>query len=483
MDPGNREIVEELVSGPVQAFSHELGGLEFYGVSRDFLEVMRICSAFSFGKSAELFAGRKVYLFLPDSHGKSSLANAMAFQTSAIGIKAYRFDGTEGESSKHLRTLQTERDILVIVDGVPESSQARSTLLERFNALQGTAILFARPEYSTDANLKSDVPRILLTHVDERYADKVAWMLGVTLESLRDETGIVPEELRLAFRALPAGIFATLCGVPLGARVSQIQILCDKIGQAIQLGVNLGGTPAISPEDLAAVFAEFHSSGSTQSSGGFRLWVEGESDSRLLKLVCRLAKIAHGVDLGEGLSIIPLGLGREGGTSKITEIVIGHRTERNRDVFLIDCDDPGQHAQRELEVLNQDVLLLDVKLACGQMADDAEIEDLISVGCLDRFYAEYSTLRPEREVIRYKPPMSRRLVINGADKELLIDWLEKNAELRELENIMFMLCEARSRFSLRNLPEMKNKQGWKKRLVEESDGYKRLGKRPAQWRL
>jgi hypothetical protein len=77
--------------------------------------------------------------------------------------------------------------------------------------------------------------------------------------------------------------------------------------------------------------------------------------------------------------------------------------------------------------------------------------------------------------------MSRRLVINGTDKELLIEWLELHAELKDLENVLFMLCEARSRFSLRNLPAMKDKHTWKKRLAEEIDSYKCLGMRSDQW--
>jgi len=200
-----------------------------------------------------------------------------------------------------------------------------------------------------------------------------------------------------------------------------------------------------------------------------------------LNLVCQLARPVYGIDLGQGLTIIPLGLGRDGGTSKTTEIVVGQRTKRNRDVFLLDCDEPGRHAQKELEVLDQDVVLLDVKLACSRIGEAVEIEDLISVGCLDRFYAENPDLRPEMEMIRYKPPISRRLVINGADKELLIEWLERNAELKDLEHVMFMLCEARSRFSLRNLPAMNDRQAWKRRLTEEIDSYKSLGNRSDHW--
>jgi hypothetical protein len=481
MEQVDLRIVEELLSGEVSEFSNELGGLEFYGHSPEFRDLLRFCRDFTLGEFGEPDASRKAYLFLPASHGKSSLAKAIAFQASANGLKAFRFDGAQGKTSKELNDLQAQKDVLVIVDGVPEASQPRTTLLERFNALKGSAILFARPEYSSDANLRPGITTVTIAHVDERYPDKVVWLLGLVLESLRDETGAVPENSIAALRSLPAGVLATLCRVHLGEKVSKMTVLSEKIGQAIQLGVSLGTTPVLSGEDLAAIFVEFHSSGSPQIGVGFRLWVEGESDSRLLNLVCRLAYPVYGIDLGQRLTIIPLGVGRDGGTSKATETVVSRRTKRYHDVFLLDCDEQGRHAQKELEMLDQDVVLLDVTLACSRMGDDVEVEDLISVGCLDRFYAENSNLRPEKEVIRYKPPMSRRLVINGADKELLIEWLERNAELKDLENVMFMLCEARSRFSLRNLPSLEDKQIWKKRLAEEIDSYKCLGKRSDQW--
>ena len=481
MEKGDLRIVEELVLGEFSAFSIELGGIEFYGHSPEFRDLLRLCRDFAFADSGESSAPRKAYLFLPASHGKSSIAKAITIQASAGGLKAVRLDGTLGTTSKELKDLQTKKDFLVIVDGVPEASPARSMLLERFNALTGSAILFARPEYSTDASLRPDVSAVSIEHVDERFADKVAWLLGMVLESLRDDNGTVSEDSITALRSLSAGVFTSLCRVHLGEKVSQMRSLSEKIGQTIQLGLSLGTTPVLSDEDLASIFVEFHSSGHTQNFVGFRLWVEGESDSRLLNLVCRLAQPVYGVDLGQGLNIIPLGLGRDGGTSKTMEIVVGQRTKRNRDVFLLDFDEPGRHAYQELEMLDQDVVLLDAKLACSRMGEDVEIEDLISVGCLDRFYSENPSLRPEKEIIRYKEPMSRRLVINGADKELLIQWLELNAEMKDLENVLFMLCEARSRFSLRNLPAMKDKQTWKKRLAEQIDSYKCLGLRSAHW--
>jgi hypothetical protein len=258
-------------------------------------------------------------------------------------------------------------------------------------------------------------------------------------------------------------------------------VLARRLTEAIQLSAGLRAEVPITEEELATIFVEFHSSGAVQGDQGFRLWVEGESDLRLFKLVCRLALPLHGVDLEEGLSIIPLGEGREGGTSKVTEIVVSRRTKRNKDIFLFDADEPGRHAQEELDVLDQEVLFLDFKVACSRVETDVEIEDFISLACLDRLYRAYPDLRPEKEIIRYKPPISRRLVVNGADKELLVEWLDANAVLDDLENLMFMLCEVRSRFSLRNPLAMKDKQGWRKRLMEESNPDKQFGNRSGHW--
>jgi len=471
----------ELLLRDFSLFSHELGGLEFYGYSTEFRDLLRLCRDFASSTESERRSSRRAYVFLDASHGKSSLAKAIVIQAVANGGTAFRFDGTLGSTSKELNTLQQNANALVVVDGVPEASGARSTLLERLNSLRGRAILLARSEYLNDASLKSDVPTLRITHVDGRLLDKVAWLVGLVREHLRDEGGVVHPEFAEALQQMPASALATLCAVPVGSKIADLGVLATKIAQAIQLRVGLGTGPSLPEEELATMFVEFHSSGAAPTDSGFRLWVEGESDCRMLKLICRLALPVHGIDLGEGLAIIPLGQGRDGGTSKATEVVIGRRTKRNKDIFLFDSDEPGRHAQEELAILDQEVLFLDSKIACSRVDPDVEIEDFVSVGCLDRFYVAHPDLRPEKEVIRYKPPAARRLVVDGAHKEQFIQWLDANATLEDLENLMFMLCEVRSRFSLRNLPSMKDKQNWRKRLMEESNPEKHFGNRSEHW--
>jgi hypothetical protein len=474
----------ELLLRDFSLFRHELGGLEFYGYSTEFRDLLRLCRDFASSTDIETRPSRKAYVFLDDFHGKSSLSRAIAIQAAANGEKIFRFDGTLGPTSKELNILQPETNALVVVDGVPEAADARSTLLDRINLLKGRAILFARPEYINDAHLMADVPTLRITHVDERRLDKVAWIVGLVREHLRDERGVVPQVFAEALAQMPVSALTTLCGVPLGSKIVGLELLATKIAQAVELKVGLRSGPSLSEEDLATIFVEFHSSGAAHTDSGFRLWVEGESDCRMLKLVCRLALPVHGIDLGEGLTITPLGLGRDGGTSKATEVVVNRRTKRNKDIFLFDSDEPGRHAQADLSVLDQEVLFLDSKIACSRVEPDVEIEDFVGLGCLDRFYSAHPELRPEKEVIRYKPPVSRRLVVDGADKDVLMQWLDANAALDDLENLMLMLCEVRSRFSLRNLPAMKDKQSWqswRRRLIEESNQLKHFGNRPAHW--
>jgi hypothetical protein len=72
-------------------------------------------------------------------------------------------------------------------------------------------------------------------------------------------------------------------------------------------------------------------------------------------------------------------------------------------------------------------------------------------------------------------------VVEGIHKEALIQWLEVNASFEELENIFFMLCEIRNRFSLR-IPLSHLEMGtWKKRLQDNFEPGKHLGERPGHW--
>jgi hypothetical protein len=101
--------------------------------------------------------------------------------------------------------------------------------------------------------------------------------------------------------------------------------------------------------------------------------------------------------------------------------------------------------------------------------------------CLDRFYAANPDLCPEKEIVRYKNPQSRRLVIDGIDKERFVNLLDANAFLADLENLLLILCEIRGRFSLKNLLSPKDRSAWRKRLSEEVKPQKQIGDRTLEY--
>ena len=425
-------------------FSNSLGGLEFYGYSDEFKDLIQLCREFASPLPEQSGESRKAYLFIEPYHGKSSMARAVDFEAKNNKLSSYYLDGSAGPSQKRLLDIQHETDSLALVDGVPENAVHRRTLLERFNSFAGRALLFASPQYVADAALDANIPKLRLPHVDQRPVDKLAWLVGIVRERLRDDNGFIPATLSEGLARLPVKALLSLSNVELGSRISDLHHLANRIAEALQLRLEVDPEQPLLHEELAVIFIDFYSPRTRPSDHGFRLWVEGDSDSRLLKLVSRLVSAATGANLEEGLSILPLGIGREGGTSRVTEIVKNEETRKNKDVFLFDFDDSGRTAKEELRILEQDVVLLDPRLSCSRSDADVEVEDFISLSCLDRFYTVHTALRPEKEIIRYKPPATRRIVVEGEHKEQLIVWLESNASLAELDNLFFVLCECRS---------------------------------------
>jgi hypothetical protein len=463
------------------SFSTTFGGIEFYGYSTAFRDLFQICRRLASTEDNEMPALRKVYLFLEQYHGKSSISKALEIEAKANGFDAFRFDGTAGITQKELKDLQNRADTFVIVDELPDAAVGRRTVLERFNALSGIGILFASPVYETDANLDSTFLRMTLSHVDQRPIDKISWLVGLIRENLRDQAEAMSRSLNDALTQLPFRALATFFQAPLGDRVRRLPDLASRISEALRLQIELRPGEAYPQEELAVIFIRFYSPSSPQGGHGFRLWVEGDSDCQILRIVSRLAKQSIGADLEEGLAIHPLGEDREGGTSKILEVVLSEQTQRNKDLFLFDFDGPGRHAQEEMKVLQQDAMLLEPKLSCSRSNSEVEIEDFIALTCLDRFYEAHLDLRPEREIIRYKSPPARRLVIDGGHKDSLVRWLDQFASLEDVENLFFILCDIRSRFSLKNSLSSGEMRDWKQKLEDEFSVRKHLGARPKHW--
>ncbi len=477
MEPDDAGRVVDAMLRDVSRGTVSFGGVNFYGLSPEFHEVFQLCRDVVLSARAKF---RKAYLFLDAQHGKTSIAKAADAEARFHGFASFRLDGTAGIARDNLRVLQAKRDAIVIIDDLPETAAHRRVLVERFNAFAGRALLLSRPEYCTDGNLDATVLSLRLSHIDERPIDKVAWIIGLIREQLllNVDISLVVDDV---LGKLPPELLCALTSASLGRRLRELPTLAASIAEALTLRFGLDPTQPFPSDELASIFVKFVAGEASEKDQRFRLWVEGSTDYRILKLVSRLVRAEKGVDLEEGLAILPLGEDRDGGTSRLSDVVLSRRTRRNRDLFLLDCDQPGLHAKEELDILEQDVLLLEPRLSCSRSDTDAEIEDFVSLACLDQFYEEHAELRPEKEIIRYKDPAGRRLIVSGVDKDALVTWLESHASLRDVESLFLVMSEIRERFSLRNVLSAKELRAWRKRLVDEVDSHKHVGNRPKHW--
>ena len=251
------KIVEQML-GDFSNFSKPFGGLEFYGNSTDFCDLIDCCRDFTSPPKEEDAVTRKVYLFLEPFHGKSAIYKASEIEAKANGLDTYRFDGTLGPTQRELRDLQPRTDALVIVDGLPEVAVNRRVVLERFNALSGQGLLLARSDYAADANLNSSFAKVVLSHVDRRPIDKVAWLIGLIRENLRDESGVIASDLASTLKRLPVKTLVALSHVPLGERVQELPTLGRRVAEALRLQVQLRPGEAYPQEDLAVIFMELY---------------------------------------------------------------------------------------------------------------------------------------------------------------------------------------------------------------------------------
>src|SRR5258708_16051291 len=158
--------VAEVMLHEFSAFCVTLGGLDFYGKSPEFSDLLAVCSEFASLATTQPANPRKAYIFIEPHHGKTSLAKAIDIEAKSKEMSSYYFNGTVGLTQKELKDLQPKADVLVLVDGIPEAAASRRVLLERFNGLSGRALLFATPQYYAEANLDETVPKMKLSHVD-----------------------------------------------------------------------------------------------------------------------------------------------------------------------------------------------------------------------------------------------------------------------------------------------------------------------------
>lgn len=95
------------------AFSSTLGGLEFYGHSIEFRDVVQLCRDFASVNGGKGPSSNKAYVFAERFHGKSAIAKATEVEAKSNGLLVFRFDGAAGTTQNELRNLKSRAEALL----------------------------------------------------------------------------------------------------------------------------------------------------------------------------------------------------------------------------------------------------------------------------------------------------------------------------------------------------------------------------------
>ena len=200
---------------------------------------------------------------------------------------------------------------------------------------------------------------------------------------------------------------------------------------------------------LEAVVAVIREEAPPEEEDAIHIIVEGSTDVTYFETAARLAQEQWGVDLLAGFRVSPPGEDREGGAEKAVREMLLLDARGVPAVALFDDDEPGRSAAKSVrEFSNQKVHVLPAEfdpLKNPNGSGKTEIEDLVALPLMERFYAENSEFQPEERTVRGE---LTRVVVAGTDKEAAADWIADHASFEDLQRIVYVVCMLRDSIGL-----------------------------------
>jgi hypothetical protein len=247
------------------------------------------------------------------------------------------------------------------------------------------------------------------------------------------------------------GIVEALARGPWSRGAHSIRRAIALVSEASELeGYSVDTRAPIGAADvLEAVVSVIREEQPPEQEDQIRIVVEGSTDARYFETAARLARERWGFDLLGGCRVAPPGEDREGGADKAFRELFLLDAQGVQAVALFDDDEPGRNALKNVRKFSsQKALLLPVEfdpLKNPNGSGKTEIEDLVALPLLERFYADNPTLAPEETTVRGD---LTRLVVAGTDKESAAVWVDEHAEWEDLERIVCVLCMLREMIGL-----------------------------------
>ena len=177
--------------------------------------------------------------------------------------------------------------------------------------------------------------------------------------------------------------------------------------------------------------------------------VEGSTDVTYLHAAAALASEHWGWSLLDGCEVVAAGEDRRGGAEKVWHRLFELTAHSVECIGLFDNDDVGRREHKVARKQNQRAELLPPDFDRLRLPEDhrsLEIEDLLCLRVLDRFYEEHANLEPEER--RERVGGLRRITPQGVDKQALADWAAARMTFEECERVVYVLCRLRRALGL-----------------------------------
>lgn len=339
------------------------------------------------------------------------------------------------------------------LDGLPDG--LRAAMFERRHAPPGGSLLTASRLTALERQLLSTADDYhLMVPLEDRPLD----VLVIAALKWRD-LGLKPDLPDLCAEGAPESFSPG----PWTKGAHSVRRFTEILAEALSLEGYFERTPRpIEVADvLSALLAVIREERPSEEEDTIRIVVEGSTDAVYLEEAARLAEEEWGADLLSGCCVAAPGPDREGGAQKAMRELISLEARSIIGVGLLDNDEPGRMAAKQARMYtNQRILHLPGEFdPLG--GEKTEIEDLLPVPLLERFYDAHPDLEPEERTTR---GTLVRIVVAWPDKERLARWVSEHASFKELERVVYVLCMLRRSIGLPLPDKCPPPEDWIKQL-------------------